>query len=558
MASTVSYQWMGPAREDADELRYEAIRLRLPGNRQEVEIQKGDTVRLITPRSSLDWICRIESLFTYGQDPQFRGRWFYGITDLQALRPKCTLKAEVQALNDTLEAMDDDDLVLSNLEEINDVAAILELVTVEYQPPLRDLESGTSAEPRPIAADHTRVCRFYLDWDPAFKSFQIFPVQPKLPDDQVSWATSSSDDSNPNHDTGKGNRTVPREEEIDDDYRTSTGSERHVIQEGEGGTLRGNTMVGDKYQVTVDPFVPNRLVPSRCPTLVYKPGCISESEMQQFADELADYHTPYLETRDLVIATQPYTPLTGTKADALRETLLPDGQLTGSTISSASVFLGITPSHLLKECDVDEVLLLLSTHNFDRKEALMAIQCNTDQISTSWSATEREIFDSAYRQHQGALRSVAQALHPTKTMKDVIDYFYRFKIPDQFRLYQDKKREQAALLMECIEKRRAGIAITISHNDDGESDLESSKMKRWQDTPVEDIVGTLEIRRHKAKKLLLEVNNRFGREFLAKISAMIERLHSSQDRDAKEALLCCFSGCPDMQRRFLEFLPVDL
>ena len=42
----------------------------------------------------------------------------------------------------------------------------------------------------------------------------------------------------------------------------------------------------------------------------------------------------------------------------------------------------------------------------------------------------------------------------SKGVKEVIDYHYRFKIPDQFRRYQEKKRDQSVRMMECIETRR--------------------------------------------------------------------------------------------------------
>lgn len=68
----------------------------------------------------------------------------------------------------------------------------------------------------------------------------------------------------------------------------------------------------------------------------------------------------------------------------------------------------------------------------------------------------------------------------TKPLKGVIDYFYRFKIPDQFRKVQERKREQAIRMLECIETKRnlnapivmnaPGIANAIGGISDQKSD----------------------------------------------------------------------------------------
>ena len=74
---------------------------------------------------------------------------------------------------------------------------------------------------------------------------------------------------------------------------------------------------------------------------------------------------------------------------------------------------------------------------------------------TVWSTDEKDIFGSGFRRYSGSLRMIAKSIAPTKEFKDVVDYYYRFKIPDQFRRLTDMKREQAVRIMECIETRRS-------------------------------------------------------------------------------------------------------
>jgi hypothetical protein len=53
----------------------------------------------------------------------------------------------------------------------------------------------------------------------------------------------------------------------------------------------------------------------------------------------------------------------------------------------------------------------------------------------------------------------------SKNFKDAVDYHYRFKIPGQFRRYQDKKREHAVRMMEIIENRRSEDTSVVPKDD---------------------------------------------------------------------------------------------
>lgn len=134
-------------------------------------------------------------------------------------------------------------------------------------------------------------------------------------------------------------------------------------------------MVGDLHQVFVGPFVPRQPgEPPRSvvrnnragPKLVWEPNQVSEEDLQEFLDELATLHAPYLKEHGLTAEDPVHTPIPtsdeaeqvmlqrkeqlrrlrstslGTKVD---DSLL----LTGSFMSTASS-LSLRRNLLLKEC----------------------------------------------------------------------------------------------------------------------------------------------------------------------------------------------------------------
>jgi hypothetical protein len=127
------------------------------------------------------------------------------------------------------------------------------------------------------------------------------------------------------------------------------------------------------------------------------------------------------------------------------------------TLSQMSTASSLSKDHneLTRECKIDELLTALKEHNYNPKAALAYVKAHPREYLTIWTEKERESFNSVFRRHSGSLRMISKALAGTKTFKDVVDYHYRFKIPDQFRRYQEKKREQAVRMMECLEKRRS-------------------------------------------------------------------------------------------------------
>jgi hypothetical protein len=256
-----------------------------------------------------------------------------------------------------------------------------------------------------------------------------------------------------------------------DDYRQNGG-----IPVAEGSTEKRDIQVGPEYQVVVPEFIPNQKVVSRNPTLVWQPEKISDDELDDYFKQAADILTPFLHKQGWTMA-EPYSPL---PSDQMERVVIDSGTErlpTLSSISTASSLSGKSNS-LLRECDADSLLFVLGQKMYNTKDALASIEASPRDFVTVWSQDEKERFDSGFRRYSGSLRMIGKGIAPTKDFKDTIDYHYRFKIPDQFRRFQDKKREQAVRMIECIETRRhLNVVINTQSDRIGIQDNGGTKRK---------------------------------------------------------------------------------
>ena len=260
-------------------------------------------------------------------------------------------------------------------------------------------------------------------------------------DSRGSFTSDDDDDDDDDDDNSDSN--------INDDYRQNGG----IPPVAEGSTEKRDIQVGPEYQVVVPKFIPNQKVVSRNPTLVWQPGKISDDELDDYFKQAADILTTFLHKHGLTMS-EPYSPLPSDQMEqVVRDSGTPERLPTLSTISTASSLSGKRNS-LLRECDADSLLFVLGQNMYNIKDALASIEASPRDFVTVWSPHEKERFDSGFRRYSGSLRMIGKGIAPTKDFKDTIDYHYRFKIPDQFRRFQDKKREQAIRMIECIETRR--------------------------------------------------------------------------------------------------------
>jgi len=244
--------------------------------------------------------------------------------------------------------------------------------------------------------------------------------------------------------------------------------EDDMVQDTEGSTTKGNIFIGPEHQVRVPPFTPGQKVASRNPTLVWKPGSIPDEVVDGYLKDCSKILGTYMKENGLVID-DIYAPLPTPRVEALARAENNGEPLTLSRMSTASS-LSKDHNELTRECKIDQLLTALEDHSYNPKEALAYVTAHSRDFLTIWTQKERDTFNTTFRRHSGSLRMISKALAGTKTFKDVVDYHYRFKIPDQFRRYQEKKREQAVRMMECLEHRRS-LEAPIYQRDEAAAEL---------------------------------------------------------------------------------------
>ena len=115
--------------------------------------------------------------------------------------------------------------------------------------------------------------------------------------------------------------------------------------------------------------------------------------------------------------------------------------------------------------------------------------------------------------------------------------------------------------MECIEKRRyyerpttdTGATAT---NGNLERDAKRRKTNtHWSETSAKDVTDATEARRRDAKALLTDVHTAMGRDVMAEVARAVRQLHRAYEPEVRDELFSLLAGQPELQRRFLAFLP---
>ena len=188
--------------------------------------------------------------------------------------------------------------------------------------------------------------------------------------------------------------------------------------------------------------------------------------------------SPYLQDNRLT----PDNPSSPLPWDKMEETAQAAGGMSLPSLSTICTAASISTNgtKMLCKCDADSILTILNAKGYDTKAALSAIKASPQDFLTVWSLQEKELFNSGFRRYSGSLRMISKGIAPSKDFKDVIDYYYQFKIPDQFQLFQNKKREQAVHMMECIEMRR-NLNTVIHTNNDRSTNSKNGGKKKTKD-----------------------------------------------------------------------------
>jgi len=129
--------------------------------------------------------------------------------------------------------------------------------------------------------------------------------------------------------------------------------------------------------------------------------------------------------------------------------------------------------HLARECKGDAIYDLLHSLDYQFLVALCDIREAPEKYLALWNVCERQKFELGFQQRCGNLRSIAKLI-PGKSMKDVVDYHYRFKIPEQFRKYEEQKMNQARRMMASADMRILDTAAA-----GGRAGINGKKTRNW-------------------------------------------------------------------------------
>mmetsp|Transcript_12283 Transcript_12283/g.18838 ORF Transcript_12283/g.18838 Transcript_12283/m.18838 type:complete len:682 (-) Transcript_12283:357-2402(-) len=548
---------------------------------------------------------------------KIRARWYFKKTDVQGLRGDFAGSITKQQL---LNNMTTRDLVLSDQYDDNDVLTVLGKCTVINRRPGEDIESNHLSElPSTVwisrfsvtFGDATAVVTPYdgenqpwpEDDDTSEDSNEVIEqaVDQLNHDQSVTTSAAASIDteeevkesdreieieagarkqesSNGNIIRSRRRETIASEYQVtnyfddadeepfesDDMEETGTfaedddeGSDAHSSLDDNIRNGRGKLMIGPEHQVKVKPFQNGQKVLSRKPQLVWKKDASTDVDIDKYLERTAEIMFLYLQQNGL-LNDEEYFPLPHERMEEYTKGISSPPTL--SNLSTGSSMTKNAASKLTRECKIDSIIEVLHNQDYNVDRAVKKIQSNPQLYITSWTRAERNSFQMGFRRYSGSLRMISTNSFVAKSMKDVVDYYYRFKIPDQFRRYQDKKREHAFRMMQIIENRRKENSV-VSSRDNGRSQNVASlcndkSATDWSKLQVSDSLSAMDDRRALAKELLKDIQFALGTEKMAKICKAIKAYNNRSSivslRDCVEGML---QNHPVLLERFVEFLP---
>ena len=346
------------------------------------------------------------------------------------------------------------------------------------------------------------------------------------------------------------------EEEIANE--TDTGEGPPVT---EGSQLHGSIHVGMEHQVIIPPLNKDLALKDRGAVRVWSPDVALDEKVDAYLEKAAEVLRSYMKQRGLEAdpstTIDEFTKGLATAAparDSEDAAAAAPAQPAGGENTSAR-----KPRTVFRECDVDKLLATFHECNYDVDNAIKAIEIAPEEYLTLWNKQQKELFNAGFRRYYGSLRMIGKGVGRSKGHKDVVDYFYRFKIPEQFCKFKDKKREQAKRILQTVEKRRMRDALASEDGDEAKSAATAKKAKDLAKTlGSPGAIGQVEKRRVMARDLLSVIRDTIGPLNYLKICKLLKANQTRKGssipalKDRAEELL---GDHPELFDRFVAFLP---
>mmetsp|Transcript_8300 Transcript_8300/g.12288 ORF Transcript_8300/g.12288 Transcript_8300/m.12288 type:complete len:563 (-) Transcript_8300:290-1978(-) len=198
-----------------------------------------------------------------------------------------------------------------------------------------------------------------------------------------------------------------------------------------------------------------------------------------------------------------------------------------------------TSFKVLREGDEDALLDELHISGYKKETALMNVKKNPKAFLNLWINEEKSQFDQGFKRYCGSLRMIAKGV-PTKTTKDIVDYHYRFKIPDQFTKFQEKRKEQAQRM----------AAMADAKNDDGAKGAKTKAKSGGK-------LSATEQRRILAREFLVDARDKVGADRYRELSQLLKQFHDKviSVPQLKQHVSTVLGKDSDLLSRFGVFLP---
>jgi len=247
-----------------------------------------------------------------------------------------------------------------------------------------------------------------------------------------------------------------------------------------------------------------------------------------------------------------------------------------------------------REIDTDRLFTELHQCRGNIHKAIKKVSANPDRYMTVWTPEEKERFDAGHRAYRDSVRMITSSLGGAKSCKDTVDYQYRFKLIESFRRFRRKKREKAEEIMQNVEDRmlhekvraelrgreaNAGTTDTSSSDEDqnGASSpvalvpratglapvaapaarvgAVNPRVREWFRTggaPGANAVGATQQRRDRARDLLLQVQEKVGKDAYAILARSLTACGGTPTTEG--ALMAVKAAARDVMKEHLDLL----